>query len=989
MALDPRYLEILAQVESSGNPNAEAKTSSAAGLYQFTEGTWKSMVKQLDLDYNLDDRFDPDKSAKVVEALTEENRKYLEKKLDREVNHGELYLAHLLGAKGAYDTIRKVDLAQDVSSLDVLPQDYIASNPGVFANDDGSIKSVFEIYNWANDKFNTGKHVTPLPKDAVSYNNALLPNDPAVQQYNEEFGLPSNIDPTLLSNISDFNFSTGLIDYNITKPNTPEQPKVPDEESPTFDSNFSQDNNFAYTKDIRALKKGGFVESSEPILEEINAGGSHEENPLKGVPMGPNSKGGMNLVEEGEVKFMNYIFPKSTRITKEAIERFSLNDKYEGWSYADAMKDLWEPVKERAFDKMTKSSAEKNTYQYILANEEEKMKHNKKNKDNQMFAGGALLGSLLPMAMGQLGSTVSTLASGNASGGEKAGTLLSNLPGIGSIAGGLMGSFFQNKRLKEERIEQANEAATARNSMYEPGGTLDPNDPILSLYPQYNPYQGLSGLPGFDYGVFNISNESIVQNLKTPTERSGIRMQQTPNAGVGASRTSVPPVLNSSTDYVPSERSGIRLQQTPNAGPSAPRQGQVPIMNTSTDYVPNAMSGIRMQRTPNAGPGPTKQLANNAFYNALGLDFGTGPGPLNTDISKFIGEKPNYDIDQTSTVGPWTFDRILNNPKVDDSFSGTRMPGIATGTLPTKQNQGTQGQSRRDTKIDPITNSITPTGSLLAMVNGEEIDLSQPLQGQALLNSLNPDPFDQQNLDSDYQGVVDQVNAAGMLMPSQKENDEEDKKFDPTSLLRYAPMAGNLGRLMFGDNKPDKVSLDRINQRFTPGRVDEEALRRPIREQAANMKRQVAGMSGGSANAAMAGMLASQVNNVKAEAEAMFKGQQFNIAQQNQADAMNYQVNAANTQQANQEKMLNMRAESAAQQRKDSLVDSLLTSAGDLGKEKMLGEILAKVTGYKTTGDYVGTDSTAKKGGLLDAYIKGQDPKNKMITEFIRMKYGY
>ncbi len=47
--IDPEYYRTLAMIESSGNPNAKASTSSASGLYQFTKGTWKNLVDQMGL----------------------------------------------------------------------------------------------------------------------------------------------------------------------------------------------------------------------------------------------------------------------------------------------------------------------------------------------------------------------------------------------------------------------------------------------------------------------------------------------------------------------------------------------------------------------------------------------------------------------------------------------------------------------------------------------------------------------------------------------------------------------------------------------------------------------------------------------------------------------------------------------------------------------------------------------------------------------------
>src|SRR6185369_3529777 len=43
---DFRYLLATAQVESNLNPNAQAGTSSAKGLFQFTEQTWLATLKE-------------------------------------------------------------------------------------------------------------------------------------------------------------------------------------------------------------------------------------------------------------------------------------------------------------------------------------------------------------------------------------------------------------------------------------------------------------------------------------------------------------------------------------------------------------------------------------------------------------------------------------------------------------------------------------------------------------------------------------------------------------------------------------------------------------------------------------------------------------------------------------------------------------------------------------------------------------------------------
>ena len=103
------YLQSLAMAESSGNPLAQAKTSSAKGLFQFTDGTWNSMVKRYgeELGVTKADIFDPQAQTKMAIKLTQENARILRNKMGRNPTNGELYAAHFLGPSGAAKMLNK------------------------------------------------------------------------------------------------------------------------------------------------------------------------------------------------------------------------------------------------------------------------------------------------------------------------------------------------------------------------------------------------------------------------------------------------------------------------------------------------------------------------------------------------------------------------------------------------------------------------------------------------------------------------------------------------------------------------------------------------------------------------------------------------------------------------------------------------------------------------------------------------------------------
>jgi len=115
--MDFAVLSAFAVIESSLNPKAKAPTSSASGLFQFIEKTWVSLCEMHGKKYGvytgslaketlLDLRFDPELSTEMMGELVRENDVYLTKKLGRPPSVPELYMAHFLGPKQAFDLIQ-------------------------------------------------------------------------------------------------------------------------------------------------------------------------------------------------------------------------------------------------------------------------------------------------------------------------------------------------------------------------------------------------------------------------------------------------------------------------------------------------------------------------------------------------------------------------------------------------------------------------------------------------------------------------------------------------------------------------------------------------------------------------------------------------------------------------------------------------------------------------------------------------------------------
>ena len=157
------YLLAQARIESSLDPAARAPTSSAAGLYQFTRGTWLETLDRHGTSHGMGWaegvieggrigdpalraqvmalRFDPNASALMAAELASDNRDVLAGTLGREPDAAELYTAHFLGAAGATSFLSALVSEPGQSAAALLPQ-AAAANRGIFFDPAGAPRSV-------------------------------------------------------------------------------------------------------------------------------------------------------------------------------------------------------------------------------------------------------------------------------------------------------------------------------------------------------------------------------------------------------------------------------------------------------------------------------------------------------------------------------------------------------------------------------------------------------------------------------------------------------------------------------------------------------------------------------------------------------------------------------------------------------------------------------------------------------------------------------
>lgn len=90
-------------------------------------------------------------------------------------------------------------------------------------------------------------------------------------------------------------------------------------------------------------------------LTFIGNGGTHEENPYEGVPMGVAPDGKPNLVEEGEAIYNDYVFSNRLTVPKAVRNKYKLRGTKD-LTFADAVKQLTKSATERPNDPISRET---------------------------------------------------------------------------------------------------------------------------------------------------------------------------------------------------------------------------------------------------------------------------------------------------------------------------------------------------------------------------------------------------------------------------------------------------------------------------------------------------------------------------------------------------------------------------------------------------------------------------------------------------------
>ncbi|MBJ6986100.1 transglycosylase SLT domain-containing protein [Devosia sp. MC521] len=203
--VDFSYLLQTAVRESSLNPSAKARTSSAVGLFQFLEGTWLQVMKTdgprlgyqryadeitrtPDGDYVVRDprkkaeilalRENPQIAADLAAAFTRSNGDFLKTAFGRMPSAGELYIAHFLGAQGAERMFQAGLQNPEQVAVNLFPKQANA-NQTIFYDGSGKPRTIREVYQVLVAKHNAEPNAG-FAAQQISSSTPTKPIEPAV-----------------------------------------------------------------------------------------------------------------------------------------------------------------------------------------------------------------------------------------------------------------------------------------------------------------------------------------------------------------------------------------------------------------------------------------------------------------------------------------------------------------------------------------------------------------------------------------------------------------------------------------------------------------------------------------------------------------------------------------------------------------------------------------------------------------------------------------
>lgn len=632
---------------------------------------------------------------------------------------------------------------------------------------------------------------------------------------------------------------------------------------------------------------------AEGGLTTFNNGGSHEESPIGGIPQGMSETGQMNLVEEGETRFQDYIFSDRLLVHKEIAEQMNLPKKVIGKTFAEASGILGKDLEEHPNDPISERGFEEMMTRLMAANN---MTKDLKDADEQanVFAEGGDLGD-------------------------------SNMP-IGVVKESEEATEDMGRETKPITDEQVQRVASSNIKEEK--------------------------IPG---GRSNSEVREKATELFDPMEISiGIKVEMEHTDSIEAAREIALDHLVENNDYYTrlyhiglidedlSEEEEQFLKdkwaQIEGAEELSPEEQSIdqPIDESALEQLNEALNEILMDQPQMEG----QQFASGGFLDnnkRNGAYFRAGRWYMNPDSRLTNIARPTGSLGLNPNKGVWKTDSALPIPPERQLFT---MPDITGGYNQSDPMFYLRNNERRTPSVikggeDEVstTKTSTPTSRKTSI---------SPIDAEGEFNRMMDKKYNFKNLTGlDYGGNdyfipnaskdvtlssnprnpqaarIDIQDVDPILTPTSVGNEDYPGDWeDKLSLLQYAPVLGNLiGAATVGKAErinPARITPQQLNDYLQYNPIDPNTYMNPILAQAANARRAMADASGGSRASMLAANLGLNAQSQNAISQAALQAEAINEQRRLQSAEFNRGTNQFNASERARAEQFNTSAKMQA-----------------------------------------------------------------------------
>lgn len=593
---------------------------------------------------------------------------------------------------------------------------------------------------------------------------------------------------------------------------------------------------------------------AEGGLTSFNTGGSHEESPIGGIPQGIGDNGNVNLVEEGETRYQDYIFSDRLTLDEDIVKELNLPSNLIGKTFAEASEILAKDIEEHPNDPISKRGFEEMMIRLQAANN---MK--KDLEDSNTFAeGGSLNGE--PM---EPSPSIKEVEGED----ENLGNELKEVTDeqVKRIAA---------SNIKEEKIKGGRASEEVRENATE---LFDPLEISVGIKVEMEHTDSIEA-------AREIALDHLTENKNYYTRLYHIGLIDEPITEEEENFLKEKWTRIEDVEALDEEQGIVDIPEEENVSNELeqPLNQEIPIEpqqfalggNLDGNYSKSNPFGTALYRKGWAHPFRRKQESLELPH--IPVDYTS------------VDWSPNFNVN----LGKRQFTpRDLYDPELDT-------PVTSNPSIPQKL-------------ITNPSNTINPTkiSDLNSVKRKQEFDpyqLEADLEGNAIAHE-NEASFDPT---SDFELTPEQL---ATLSPEDyqayKRHERAMKLQGLGSLLQYAPVLGNLiGAATVGKAEkvnPTYITPEQLNDYLQYNPIDPNTYTNPILNQASNARRSFADASGGSRAAILAANLGLNAQTQKAISDAALQAEAVNEQRRVQAKEFNRGTNQFNASERARAKQYN------------------------------------------------------------------------------------